>query len=248
MHDDQVDTSPPSLARPCRKKERAALPLRAQVRSLACLASGPALLTSPRGKGERQHGTCHATADQDTCRCSRAWVRLQDSIDLRTRGDDDDDASSCRSSLTTASRLSDIPGFGTRNIQHATYCMQHAARNIQHAACNTQHAARAGYHVKIQRCSKLSLPRGDCVQQVYVVCCMTDVCCSHLQRHGNSAQGRSYACQTKISDWMGWMRATTTHRRAGGLTPATSAPGPGSPLPHLHRDRAHPCHICTGNG
>jgi hypothetical protein len=121
--------------------------------------------------------------------------------------------------------------------------MQHAARNIQHAACNMQHAARAGYHVKMQRCSKLSLPRGDCVQQVYVVCCMTDVRCSHLQRHGNSAQGRSYACQTKTSDWMGWMRATMTHRRAGGLIPATSAPGPGSPLPHLHRDRAHPCHI-----
>jgi hypothetical protein len=30
-----------------------------------------------------------------------------------------------------------------------------------------------------------------------------------------------------------------------GLTPATSAPGLGSPLPHLHRDRANPCHICT---
>ena len=33
-----------------------------------------------------------------------------------------------------------------------------------------------------------------------------------------------------------------------GLIPATSAPGHGSPLPHLHRDRAHPCHICTGTG
>jgi hypothetical protein len=30
-----------------------------------------------------------------------------------------------------------------------------------------------------------------------------------------------------------------------GLTPATSAPGLGSPLPHLHRDWAHPGHICT---
>ena len=28
-----------------------------------------------------------------------------------------------------------------------------------------------------------------------------------------------------------------------GLTPATSAPGLGSPLPHLRRDWAHPCHI-----
>ncbi len=33
-----------------------------------------------------------------------------------------------------------------------------------------------------------------------------------------------------------------------GPTPATSAPGLGSPLPRLHLDWAHPCHICTGNG
>ena len=33
-----------------------------------------------------------------------------------------------------------------------------------------------------------------------------------------------------------------------GLTPATSAPGLGSPLPRLHRDWAHPAHIGTGTG
>ena len=32
----------------------------------------------------------------------------------------------------------------------------------------------------------------------------------------------------------------------GGFTRATSAPGLGSPLPHLRRDWAHRCHICTG--
>jgi uncharacterized membrane protein YgcG len=31
-----------------------------------------------------------------------------------------------------------------------------------------------------------------------------------------------------------------------GLTPATSAPGLTPPLPHLHQDWAHRCHICTG--
>ena len=29
------------------------------------------------------------------------------------------------------------------------------------------------------------------------------------------------------------------------LRPATSAPGLRSPLPHLHRDWAYGCHICT---
>ena len=33
-----------------------------------------------------------------------------------------------------------------------------------------------------------------------------------------------------------------------GLAPATSAPGLGSPLPHLRRDWAHRCHICTRTG
>ena len=33
-----------------------------------------------------------------------------------------------------------------------------------------------------------------------------------------------------------------------GLTPATSAPGLGSPMPRLHRDWAQRCHICTGTG
>ena len=33
-----------------------------------------------------------------------------------------------------------------------------------------------------------------------------------------------------------------------GLAPATSAPGLGAPLPHLHREWAHPCHICPGTG
>ena len=28
----------------------------------------------------------------------------------------------------------------------------------------------------------------------------------------------------------------------------TSAPGLGTPLPHLHRDWAHRCHICAGTG
>jgi hypothetical protein len=33
-----------------------------------------------------------------------------------------------------------------------------------------------------------------------------------------------------------------------GLIAATSAPGLDSSLPHLHRDWAHRCHICTGTG
>jgi hypothetical protein len=35
---------------------------------------------------------------------------------------------------------------------------------------------------------------------------------------------------------------------AGLSSPATSAPGLGSRLPHLHRNWAHPSHICTGTG
>ncbi len=43
-------------------------------------------------------------------------------------------------------------------------------------------------------------------------------------------------------------RAAKSRRRIRALAPPTSAPGLGSPRPHLHRDRARPAHICTGNG
>ena len=47
-----------------------------------------------------------------------------------------------------------------------------------------------------------------------------------------------------------WDSARPAHICAGtGLAPPTSAPGLGSPLPHLHRDWARPsrpCNICTG--
>ena len=42
---------------------------------------------------------------------------------------------------------------------------------------------------------------------------------------------------------------TRPHRHRGlGSPAATSAPGLGSPRPHLYRDWAHPAHICTGTG
>ena len=40
-------------------------------------------------------------------------------------------------------------------------------------------------------------------------------------------------------------RSTRVAARGTALAAATSAPGLGSPLPHLFRDRAHPCHICA---
>jgi hypothetical protein len=43
-------------------------------------------------------------------------------------------------------------------------------------------------------------------------------------------------------------RSAATSPLGLGLTPATSAPGPGSPLPYLHWDWAHRCHICAGTG
>jgi hypothetical protein len=57
-------------------------------------------------------------------------------------------------------------------------------------------------------------------------------------------QCRAGSCQIRIASW-----ARPCHICTGtGLAPATSAPGLGSPLPHLHRNRARPCNICTGTG
>ena len=42
--------------------------------------------------------------------------------------------------------------------------------------------------------------------------------------------------------------STVGTQAAAAEHPPTSAPGLGSPLPHLYRDWARPCHICTGTG
>ena len=44
------------------------------------------------------------------------------------------------------------------------------------------------------------------------------------------------------------LSATRRLHTRTGRTAATSAPGLGAPLPHLHRDWAHPLLICTGTG
>ena len=47
---------------------------------------------------------------------------------------------------------------------------------------------------------------------------------------------------------MAWNVRHTAMSRGLGSPLATSAPGLGTPLPHLLRDWAHPCHICAGAG
>ena len=44
-----------------------------------------------------------------------------------------------------------------------------------------------------------------------------------------------------------WERARPCHI-CMGITPPSSTPGLGSPLPRLQRDWAHPFHICTATG
>jgi hypothetical protein len=69
--------------------------------------------------------------------------------------------------------------------------------------------------------------------------------------------GRLCLCLSRDHVWRRRYHAHKQQRHAGPtaggcgqpmpwLAPATSAPGLGSPLPHLHRDSAHRCHICTG--
>ncbi len=77
---------------------------------------------------------------------------------------------------------------------------------------------------------------------------------------GAACSQRSVACRTCADGecWLDLVHLHLLHICAGtGLTPChicagtrlthpTSAPGLGSPLPHLHRDWAHACHICAG--
>ncbi len=65
-----------------------------------------------------------------------------------------------------------------------------------------------------------------------------------MQGNGRSLP-QAHACRENP----GRSGPTPAHICTGtGLIPPTSAPGLGPPHPHLHRDWAHPIHICTRTG
>ena len=68
----------------------------------------------------------------------------------------------------------------------------------------------------------------------------------HAHTLGPSAARRDWAHPCHICTGTRLSPATSAPR-LGSPVP-TSAPRLGSPLPHLHRDSAFPCHICTGAG
>ncbi len=71
----------------------------------------------------------------------------------------------------------------------------------------------------------------------------------HPLRHGISPHpARRLQAPCTSSAFRRGSSATCTPARRARPNPATSAPGLGSPRPHLHRDCAHPAHICTGTG
>jgi hypothetical protein len=64
---------------------------------------------------------------------------------------------------------------------------------------------------------------------------------------GTHASTQAYArARSTVHQCMAQTHHGRRHRNCSTVAPRV--PGPGSPLPHLHRDRAHPCHICTGTG
>jgi hypothetical protein len=72
---------------------------------------------------------------------------------------------------------------------------------------------------------------------------------AHLVRAGHGGGELDVPNTLPRLDRRGLLVRGPIHLRSQmGLAPSPSAPGLGSPLPHLHRDWARPCHICTATG
>jgi hypothetical protein len=76
--------------------------------------------------------------------------------------------------------------------------------------------------------------------------------CAQAEAHGPESCGRSLH-RADASAWRGCTRCLVQGGDRRSVIASTIASDDEqhlarSPLPHLHRDRAHPCHICAGTG
>ena len=81
------------------------------------------------------------------------------------------------------------------------------------------------------------------LQAVGVPCHRADV---PRNRGGKAQKGRRRWAERREVEKGASLHRPAHSRTGTGLAAATSTPARGSPLPHLHRGRARPCHICTG--
>ena len=108
--------------------------------------------------------------------------------------------------------------------------------------------ARPGFH-KLQECILCRIVHGAVVRACHMFAGLGEPCFDKLEAMLAHAM-------LSIPSTKGFVLGSGfegTKMRGSGmqynqLTAATSAPGLGSPRPHLHRDWAHRGHICTGTG
>ena len=115
-----------------------------------------------------------------------------------------------------------------RCMLHVGHCMLHVGHFMLGVVCSLLHVARGTSHVACCRCLQMTI--------------MSAV--EGGKRTVRARRNRSYnGCSDRTRPrWLG------DHILRHSPLAGRSRTRLGSPLPHLHRDRARPCHICTGTG
>jgi len=126
-------------------------------------------------------------------------------------------------------------------------CAISAARSRLRVVCCALSAARCQLHVarNVTRFMRLFRHRARLRRAVRLVCCMERVLVA-------SSRGAHRLAMLLLRVPSAYLECPKEHpecqRCANALAPAHICAGTGwaRPCPHLHRDSAHDCHICTG--
>jgi hypothetical protein len=107
----------------------------------------------------------------------------------------------------------------------------------------TVHAGRAAHTCLVLRCNMQRLCNGS------QLCCVVLTSAGTTRGNTGTSRRRCAVCACSTHSCGSRQIPKRTPLSAPGLGPSCeSAPGLGSPRLYLHRDRAHPCHICSGTG
>jgi hypothetical protein len=161
-------------------------------------------------------------------------------------------------------RFASSNSFVVQNMTDIFWCKQCGRLLCEKHRCGSSRPSSLSYHTSLELRSRRVENSHACERRAAEIARVRTLNTT-LARLSMSVDGATLQMTSVTSEEMEQLRIDMVRRAeeelrrtelekvrcptiSSRLHPATSAPGLPAPLPHLHRDRALPCHICTRTG